>query len=131
MKTRQSTIEKYHQFLKDLSLTARNGEISNISDIAKDYSLNGYTTSVMLKLGYIKKIGKQKHKLLLINPEPKHARELIEFMNQARQKHKNVPSVKRPSKTKTVASRKASKPAASTSSQREFSVLWGLIKVKF
>jgi DNA-binding transcriptional regulator WhiA len=131
MKTRQNTIEKYHKFLKDLSLTARNGEINNVSDIVRDYSLNSYTPSVMLKLGYIKKIGKQKHKLLLMNPEPKHARELIEFMNQARQKHKSVASVKKPSKQKVITSRKASKPAASTSSQREFSVLWGLIKVKF
>jgi predicted Zn-ribbon and HTH transcriptional regulator len=124
MKIRQTTIDKYYKFLKDLTLLSQNKEITDLNKIVKEYALNTYTASVMVQLGYVKKINRSKCQLLLLNPEPIHAKKLIEIMNKSREKSKSKQKINQTSK-------RNQKSLISKNSQKEFSLLWGLITIKF
>jgi DNA-binding transcriptional regulator WhiA len=129
MKVRQQTVDKYYAFLKELAVIHESkGDIVNLSSIITEKKLNNYVSATMVKLGYIKRTSKSTYKLLLVKPQPKHARELLDYMNSVRNNVKPIKVIPKETSKKVI--NKVSKTEIKTSN-KEFSLLWGLIKVKF
>lgn len=125
MKSRQITIDKYFKFLKYIAdLQKTKGDLVDVGKLIKEYKLNSCVFAHIVKLGYAKIVSNKTYKILLIKPEPIHAKKLLDSINDDRSKSDSViqNSKKRTTKSKNL------KPKTSN---KEFSILWGLVRIKF
>jgi hypothetical protein len=125
MKSRQTTIDKYFNFLKYLAdLQKTKDHIYDVSDLVKKYHLNSCVFSHMVRLGYAKNVSIRTYKFLLVKPEPIHAKKLLDSINADRIKSRNA---EKDIKRKVVKNKKLNSQAAN----KEIKILWGLITLKF
>jgi hypothetical protein len=132
MAIRQATIAKYHNFLKDLVDKADNNMIIHDFHLhISKHQLNNAVSGELQRLGYmIKVLGSPgSYEIKLVKPEPKHARILLENLNFIRAKSKLEKS-KSPEKN-VVKTKRVKKQQISENSKKEFTMLWGLISLKW
>lgn len=136
MKARQATIEKYYNFLKVLvKLQNETSVLKDLPGLIKQYKLNTYTSSTLIHLGYVQNGNNRTFKVVLMKPEPRHAKAILDFMNTNRQKNRLSKKVEmktsKPNKVSKTVKPKVKTVKSVVSERKEFSLLWGLIKVKF
>lgn len=135
-KPRKKTIEKYTEFLEELS------KISTISkpvfyEMMKKFHLNNGLVGPMVELGYIESINTKTFKVCLLKVMPIHAVELLYRLNSSRggvkitkaDKEKVIAvlptTAKRRNKMPDIAYASSDKPV------KQFSILWGALIIKW
>lgn len=131
MAIRQATIAKYHNFLKDIVDKADgNMIIHDFYSHVSNHKLNNAVGGELQRLGYIVKVSglSGSYRVQLIKPEPKHARTILEKLNVARN---NSEKDKTSKVTKPVKKVKAKKEQIAEHPKKEFSILWGMIFLRW
>lgn len=125
MAIRKKTIEKYQHFLLELVKNADSQNmITDIYGLAKSFGVNTYACAALVKLGYVERKPEYKKsvKLLLLKPEFKHARLLLEKIDENRNKNTKANDSKSSAKSKSKSKEVKNK---------EFVILWGLISIRW
>lgn len=136
MAIRQATIAKYHNFLKDIVDKADgNMIIHDFYSHVSNHKLNNAVGGELQRLGYIVKVSglSGAYEVKLVKPEPKHARTILEKLNVARNntEKEKTEKVTKPVKKVTAKKVRVKKDQIHEYSKKEFSILWGLIFLKW
>jgi hypothetical protein len=133
-KPRKQTIEKYTKFLEELS---KCNTISkpNFYQKIKEFRLNNSIASPMIDLGYIEPITSKTFKVSLVKVMPIHAVELLYRLNTSRKIHKAATLTKTitasNSKNTPLKKVKAIVTDSKLKQPRQFSILWGVLMIKW
>lgn len=153
IKAKVSTIAKYTEFLKaivkiaDANYMVTGEELYNLQ---RQHRINSTTVSIVVKLGFVtyhsakQNVGKKRYnfyKVHLIKPEPKHAKQLLDYINKKRVEYRSPePLITKPCDTSIKFQKEFKKPVKAKKptieqntavAKKEFSLLWGLLKIKY
>lgn len=133
-KPRKQTIEKYTEFLEDLSKTSSISKADFYQRI-RDYRLNNGITSHMRALGYLESMNKDTFKIGLLKVMPIHAVQLLNSLNNARVIAANSKTTDIAKSATITAKNKVNKKAVALVSSdkpvKQFSILWGALIIKW
>jgi hypothetical protein len=133
-KPRKQTIEKYTKFLEKLSKHNTISKPDFYQEI-KEFRLNNGMAGPMIALGYIEPINGKTFKVCLLKVMPIHAVELLYRLNSSRKMHKAATLTKTitasNSKNTPLKKLKAVVVDSELKQPRQFSILWGMLMIKW
>lgn len=133
-KPRKQTIEKYTLFLEDLAKLDTITK-TNFSEKIRKYRLNNGISSHMIALGYIISVNNKNLKIGLLKVMPIHAVQLLNSLNNARVIANNKKMISMNVTEKNVVKNQLKKQICTTesktSSHKHFSILWGVLSIKW
>ena len=133
-KPRKQTIEKYTVFLENLSKTNTISKSDFYKQI-KEYRLNNGILSHMKALGYLDTVNKETFRIRLLKVMPIHAVHLLNSLSNARVLAVSRKPKKTLKSTTVTAKNKVNKKAIAYVSSgvpvKQFSILWGVLTIKW
>jgi hypothetical protein len=133
-KPRKQTIEKYTKFLEELS-KIKTITKSDLYAMIKTFYLNNSIVSHLVSLNYIEHFDNKKFKVCLLKVMPIHAVELLYRLNSSRKIHKAATLTKTitasNSKNTPLKKLKAVVVDSELKQPRQFSILWGMLMIKW